>query len=543
MVDLARLGLAVDSSQVEKGTVSLHQLTGAAGQASAAARQLAGASQVEAAGHKAATAATAAHTAAIQANNAAMRMGTQVRTNMIYQLNDVGVSLASGMSPLIVAVQQIPQMLQFGLKPAIDSLLGIGKSLVTTFWPIAAAVGAISVAIGGLTHEINKTSDVTVNFGDTALAVWQLVAEGIYTFIQPAVELIGGWFGAAWDWVVQATKDAGNWIIRTIVGSIEYVKTSVMTIPAAFTIAGQMAAQGLADAIAGGVNSVIGHLNSLSGAINQVAGQEVISAIAPVNFGKIEFGGTAAQSNYDDAWKGYANTIGALNERDIMGEMFGAISGRAQELALARKEAEELSGAAKAANDNVKAIGEDGLQKVTSWAEQFGQAAKSAFNDLGSGIVDAFKKGGDVASNILSMLMDRVGQLGETLLNNGLNSIFGNLLGGLFGGGMWNIPTGFKAGGFFPGFDGGGYTGSGSRSGGLDGKGGFLAMMHPKETVIDHTKGGSNDNRPVSITVQVVGARGNAEIQQMVAAGVSQGIKGYDRQLPNRLQDIQMRTG
>ena len=41
-----------------------------------------------------------------------------------------------------------------------------------------------------------------------------------------------------------------------------------------------------------------------------------------------------------------------------------------------------------------------------------------------------------------------------------------------------------------PSFDGGGYTGNGSRSGGLDGKGGFWAMMHPQETVIDHTKSG-----------------------------------------------------
>lgn len=40
-------------------------------------------------------------------------------------------------------------------------------------------------------------------------------------------------------------------------------------------------------------------------------------------------------------------------------------------------------------------------------------------------------------------------------------------------------------------FDGGGFTGSGSRSGGIDGKGGFMAVMHPNETVIDHTKGGS----------------------------------------------------
>lgn len=38
-------------------------------------------------------------------------------------------------------------------------------------------------------------------------------------------------------------------------------------------------------------------------------------------------------------------------------------------------------------------------------------------------------------------------------------------------------------------FDGGGFTGSGPRTGGLDGKGGFVAMLHPNETVIDHTRG------------------------------------------------------
>lgn len=39
-------------------------------------------------------------------------------------------------------------------------------------------------------------------------------------------------------------------------------------------------------------------------------------------------------------------------------------------------------------------------------------------------------------------------------------------------------------------FDGGGYTGTASRSGGIDGKGGFLSVLHPQETVIDHTRGG-----------------------------------------------------
>lgn len=38
-------------------------------------------------------------------------------------------------------------------------------------------------------------------------------------------------------------------------------------------------------------------------------------------------------------------------------------------------------------------------------------------------------------------------------------------------------------------FAGGGYTGRGSRAGGVDGKGGFPAILHPNETVIDHSQG------------------------------------------------------
>lgn len=57
-----------------------------------------------------------------------------------------------------------------------------------------------------------------------------------------------------------------------------------------------------------------------------------------------------------------------------------------------------------------------------------------------------------------------------------------------------------------PSFAGGGYTGSGSRSGGMDGKGGFMAMLHPNESVIDHTKGGSGQivvNQTINVSTGV----------------------------------------
>ncbi len=47
----------------------------------------------------------------------------------------------------------------------------------------------------------------------------------------------------------------------------------------------------------------------------------------------------------------------------------------------------------------------------------------------------------------------------------------------------------FDFGSLLRSFAGGGYTGSSSRSGGIDGMGGFPAILHPNETVIDHRAG------------------------------------------------------
>lgn len=51
------------------------------------------------------------------------------------------------------------------------------------------------------------------------------------------------------------------------------------------------------------------------------------------------------------------------------------------------------------------------------------------------------------------------------------------------------------------GFAGGGYTGDGARTGGLDGQGGFLAVVHPQESVIDHTTAIGGGSSPVIVNI------------------------------------------
>ncbi|HBD11746.1 MAG TPA: hypothetical protein DCZ13_06330 [Porticoccaceae bacterium] len=55
-------------------------------------------------------------------------------------------------------------------------------------------------------------------------------------------------------------------------------------------------------------------------------------------------------------------------------------------------------------------------------------------------------------------------------------------------------------------FEGGGFTGPGSRSGGLDGRGGKLAVLHPNEKVTDLTQRG--DATTVNVTIQANDTRG-----------------------------------
>jgi hypothetical protein len=82
--------------------------------------------------------------------------------------------------------------------------------------------------------------------------------------------------------------------------------------------------------------------------------------------------------------------------------------------------------------------------------------------------------------------------------------------------------------------EGGGFTGMGVRAGGIDGRGGFPAILHPNETVIDHTKG------------QSMGATVNFNISTVDAAGFDQLLtsrKGLITSIINNAMNNQGKMG
>ena len=81
-------------------------------------------------------------------------------------------------------------------------------------------------------------------------------------------------------------------------------------------------------------------------------------------------------------------------------------------------------------------------------------------------------------------------------------------------------------------FAGGGFTGAGARSGGVDGRGGFPAILHPNETVIDHNNGGGGQTVVVNYSPQVNAL--DPRTAQMVIAENAPTIVGVIRQAFNR---------
>ena len=150
-------------------------------------------------------------------------------------------------------------------------------------------------------------------------------------------------------------------------------------------------------------------------------------------------------------------------------------------------------------------INEERIEKSKSMAEELGLSFTSAFEDA---IV-----GGKKFSDVLKGLeQDILRIVTRKLVTEPLsNAITGAVKGSEIFGGISEFFGGlFSA-------DGGGFTGPGARSGGMDGRGGFLAMLHPNETVLDHTRGQRGGNA-ISITVNQSFAQGTSRATTLQAA-------------------------
>lgn len=249
-----------------------------------------------------------------------------------------------------------------------------------------------------------------------------------------------------------------------------------------------------------------------------LAGDAARSAAGKKGGGK---GGKAKkESKGSDSLKGFARDAQDIKERtDALmieaqvltaaaasgqnyGDMMAYASEKARLLAAAQKEGKQITPELEAEIDRLAQAyaragqnadeARDKLQQIQAQSER----GKDAMQNMFGSIIDGSMSAKDAVAQLL-LEIAKAQMLKGLMGLPGMESLSG-LVGGLLS------------------FDGGGYTGNGTRTGGIDGKGGRLALVHPRETITDHTKGqytpaASSGEQSVHVTVGVDPKTGNLQ--------------------------------
>ncbi|CCE97202.1 conserved hypothetical protein [Sinorhizobium fredii HH103] len=363
------------------GAISVNEMTAALSRE----RQASLAAVAAIKGH---SAAFAANTVAVNATNAAMRNAVLYRTQLLYQLNDIGVSLVSGMNPGMVLAQQGAQIAQMqgGIKGALRETIvmaGSAGAALGALGPIAIAAGAAGVAaLSHIRSEASKALGETVTWGETLTAVFQVAWEGLKSTFGPAFSAVLDPVFYTFSQLGSAAVDIAEIIInafRAVGSDIKFMWDQLPNIVGA--------------AFVGAVNIAIDHLNKLANASKQAV-NEIINAfntIPGVELPNVDASGqlialrenpyAAALARENEAQKAKSLAINNSHPiREFFQDSIDRIGTNRARSRLADFAEMDLGSSIQAANSLSQAVGGVGA----AW-----QQAKSAVIDVNQQMMDA----------------------------------------------------------------------------------------------------------------------------------------------------------
>lgn len=491
--------------------------------------------------------------------------------NLSFQLQDIGVSLAGGMNPFLVMAQQgsqIAQIYGFGgggvgglmrdLRGMVEGVARALAALPMRFPMVTAAVAALGLGLAGVRSEMRGIGVEGAGFLETARASVEVLAARVMTVLRPAIELIR-----------PVVESIAGWFRETMVAVWEAVKAGINGVINAFRIGYQavlLAWEGLPDAIGGFVvgaaNATVRGINMLMERVTFIINRTIdglndrLSRLADfagmdfTPFGRMEAPSVAEFENpfadrTDERVAAFLERLAEIRASDPVGGFLADVRDRILENRAALEQVEDAAGGAGRALEAAAQQAATGWAAVAEALRSYATEALDWGTGLGESLVGAFRSAEeafvqfartgklDFRALIQSILVDIARLEFRRLVLGPL----ANLIAGVIGGGA---PAAAAA---VPSFAGGGFTGMAPRSGGLDGQGGFLAMLHPREQVIDLTRSGGgrggSDSMHVHVTVGVDDSGALwAQVDRRISAGMAGAVAAVEDRLPRRVRQI-----
>jgi hypothetical protein len=294
-----------------------------------------------------------ATTASINAHNAALARGTVVSKHMTQaglnlgrQFADIGVTAAMGMNPLMILIQQGPQVADAFVTAKAQGLsfTQVLRGMVPASGPLLVALGAIAAVVAvvtagfalfhrelskgypdditkglGLTEEqLERVEHKTVTMGDTFMATLQVIGERLMNGpIGDGIRWLGEFFTDTLDFI-------GRWAVKILagiyagfVGSFKAIVQTWRRFPAV-----------LGEFFTNAANAAIGAIEWLvNAAVDRMNG--VIATVNMLPFVDIPELPRAAIGRLSDQYAGAGAEVGAVFANEFRSEYGNAIAGMA----------------------------------------------------------------------------------------------------------------------------------------------------------------------------------------------------------------------
>jgi len=436
---------------------------------------------------------------------------------------------------------------------AMLALRNVVFATVLSFQMAGAGAAAMTLASSVLTGALVALRTAFMLLGIPALIIGAAWLVTKFIALRNAV----GSFGEAWHLVWNLVKAVFSGMGGYMLGFVHVVAAGTKSLVAKFISAfADIMTQweGLMNGMIDGWNAFVGGAGldglTMDKYVSGFASGAKAAAEDWAN-SSIESSGKAAAA-FKNANQGIAEAFGAIRDllgsndidvRDWFGGAAGEGGGAAGELAKIAEKLTEVKtqyGEVVAQFKSLGPLGAAGVMELNAMWKQFVDTMRTTHDPVA--VIDKFKTAlGDMSKQATQiydalrgpmeqMFMDMVdgtksiSDSFKAMATSVIKELFRimvvqklvNSILGFFGISQPNAAGATVGIGGGPSFAGGGYTGAGARSGGIDGKGGFLATLHPNETVVDHTAGQGAGG--VNVTQNITFGSGvtRAEVQTMI---------------------------
>lgn len=504
-----------------------------------------------------------------------------------------------------VALAAVAGPVAVGLGAVLLAVAPLGVALAALASPIGLVVMAFGVIGAGAAYVASNWSDLVDRFpmlGVAARAVsrvaataWEGLKAGVSTAIAISGDAVSGFkslmegdFKGALQSVKNIGSELANFFTKTFPGVTEIMGTLIAktedvgvklvakikaSVVAGFATASEWV-NGLASSIESGIYGaasyfvrggrfvVVAIKNGISAFLGDAVqavkdlGPRIVQAISDMAASVLEAGKQLGADLLNGIKAGIDAKVEAVKSsiRGVVSQLFGVAEAEAEVKSPSRRFMRFgkflMEGVAVGISKNAALAAEAAKQAAKGVSSSFEKASnspalqkvKDAFGQVSDAISGAIVQGQDMGKALAGVFQ----QIASDLISSGIKGLlmetfgFGTTKGG--GGFVSGLVNAFV--GSIASFDGGGFTGRGSRTGGLDGKGGSLALVHPNETVFDHTKGQMLPGAAQSFTfAPVIDARGaDAAAVERIDSNLRALSAGFEGRVRNAIHQGRMRN-